>query len=189
MRLFFGVPVDEAVRERVAEFQDRLKRVAEKVNWVQPANFHLTLRFLGETPADRVPQVADAADGVWSSVAPGEGVLRGVGAFPNPRSPRVAWVGLTDGAEVLRGLAKALDAALQASLGLAPEGRELVPHLTIGRVQQPRRDPALEAAIAELASAEAGSFTISRLVLYQSTLRPGGPIYTPVRTYDAQPAA
>jgi 2'-5' RNA ligase len=185
MRLFFGVPVDEAVRERVAELQQRLKAGAGKVSWEQPAKFHFTLRFLGEMPEERVPKVAEAADGVWAAARPGQVVLRGIGAFPTPRSPRVIWVGVGKGAEVIGGLEQALSAALEEAIRFPREKRGYAPHLTIGRVRVPRRDPGLEAAIAELADAEAGQFDVSQFVLYQSILGPGGSVYRVMRLYDA----
>ena len=189
MRLFFGVPVDEVVRERVAELQQQLKSAAGKVNWVQPANYHFTLRFIGEVAEDRVEATANAADKAWESAKPGRVVLRGCGAFPNPRSPRVVWVGVVEGAEVIRGLEEPLSAALKRNLRIAREDRKFVAHLTIGRVRVPRRDPGLEQALGELAQAEAGEFDVRSFVLYQSILRPGGPIYQPVRVYEAPTAS
>jgi len=185
MRLFFGVPVDEPVRERVAELQERLKAAAGKVSWEQPAKFHFTLRFLGEMPEERVLRIAEAADTVWAVARPGQVVLRGIGAFPSPRSPRVIWVGVAEGAEVIGGLEKALSAALVEAIRFPREKRTFTPHLTIGRVRVPRRDPGLEAAIADLADAAVGRFDVSRLVLYQSILGPSGSVYRVVKAYDA----
>jgi 2'-5' RNA ligase len=185
MRLFFGVPVDETVRERVAELQRRLKLAAGKVTWEQPAKYHFTLRFLGEVAEERVPKVARAAEGVWAAAQPGRVVLRGIGAFPSPRNPRVIWVGVAEGVEVIAGLERALSAALQEGVRLPREKRAFTPHLTIGRIRVPRRDPGLEAAIAELAEAEAGVFHVKQLVLYESILGPGGSVYRIVKAYEA----
>ncbi len=186
MRLFFGVPVDETVRERVAELQQQLKAAAGKVTWERPAKFHFTLRFLGDMSEERVAKIAEAASGVWESAQPGQVVLRGIGAFPNPRSPRVVWVGVVEGAEVLGGLEKALSAALEKAVRFPREKRAFSPHLTIGRVRVQRRDPGLEAAIGRLADAEAGTFAVKQFVLYQSILGPGGSVYQVLRTYEAQ---
>jgi RNA 2',3'-cyclic 3'-phosphodiesterase len=186
MRLFFGVPISEEARARITELRRQLEPAAGKVSWVQPANCHFTLRFLGEVPEARVPQVAEAGDGIWAQVGSGRVALRGVGAFPSLRTVRVMWVGLTEGQETLAALERALSDALAAGPGVAREKRPFTAHLTIGRVREPRRNPELEAALARLADVDVGSFVVNQFVLFQSTLRPTGPIYGAVRTYEAR---
>lgn len=185
MRLFFGVPVDDVVRGRVAELQGRLKATGAKVKWVEPANFHFTLRFIGEVPDEDVDQVAAAAEGAWGETAPQDVSLRGVGTFPHLRRPRVVWVGVRQGGEVIEKLYEALNANLERALGLEPEGKPFTPHLTIGRVKVPRPDPALADGVAGMTEAEAGVFRPAAFVLYQSQLTRSGPIYRALKTYGA----
>jgi len=185
MRLFFGLPIDEGVRNRVRIAQDRLRPVAGKVKWVEPANLHLTLRFVGETPDTDAERVAAAAQGVGDGVLPVSLALRGVGAFPTPARPRVVWVGLGRGAEALAGVSRDLNARLQEALGLPPEARPFAPHLTVGRVKEPAPSRALATAIEELRDEDFGEFVAVRFMLYHSTLTPRGPIYRVLREYGA----
>ncbi|MBM3475372.1 MAG: RNA 2',3'-cyclic phosphodiesterase [Armatimonadetes bacterium] len=184
MRLFFGLPVDEAVRNHVETAQNRLRSVAGKVKWVEAANFHFTLCFIGEAP--EAGPVAEAAEGAEEGLLPVSLALRGVGAFPDPRRPRVIWVGLERGGEALAALSRRLSDRLAAALGLPPEPRGFVPHLTIGRVKTPPTDDALARLIDELQGEDFGEFVAATFALYDSTLTPRGPIYRAVRTYGAR---
>jgi len=172
-------------RERVAELQGDLKTTRAQVKWVEPANFHFTLRFLGEVPDEEVEGVAEAAAGTWGTRAPSSVSLRGVGCFPNVRRPRVIWVGVHEGGERLQELHEALGERLKCALGIEPEGKPFSPHLTIGRVKAPPADTALAQAIAQVSEAEAGAFRLDSFVLYQSVLQRGGPVYHVLRAYGA----
>jgi len=92
LRLFCAVEIDETVRRRLLEFQDEL-RGAAGIKWVAPENLHITIKFLGDVEASRVPRVAAALAEAASSVPPFEISIRGAGAFPGLSRPRVVWVG------------------------------------------------------------------------------------------------
>ena len=185
MRLFFGIFISNDVRERVESAQRQLRSAGEKVKWVEPTNLHITLRFIGDVPDAEAERVGQAAEGSWDGVPVTPCVFRGVGAFPNPRRPRVVWVGLSEGRETLTGLHANLSGRLQERLGLPTESREFVPHLTIGRVKAPPRSDALAKLIGGLGAEEFGSFFPDRFALCESTLTPRGPIYRVLRSYAA----
>lgn len=172
-------------RKRVAELQGGLRTTGAQVKWVEPANFHFTLRFLGEVPDEEVEGVAEAAAATWGTRAPSRVSLRGAGCFPNVRRPRVIWVGVSEGRERLQELHEALGERLKCALSIEPEGKPFSPHLTIGRVKAPPADTALAQAIAQLSEAEAGGFQLDRFVLYESVLRRSGPVYRVLRAYGA----
>jgi RNA 2',3'-cyclic 3'-phosphodiesterase len=99
-----------------------------------PAPEHLTLLFLGEIPAERVPPIVEALTPIGASIAPFDLTLDGVGAFPSPERPRVVWTGATDGAEALARLAGEVRRAL-AKEGEPGRRDAFVPHLTLFRVR------------------------------------------------------
>ncbi len=189
MRLFFGIPVDDDTRRRAPNVQERLRDIAGKVNWVEPANLHLTLRYIGDVPDEDVTRVAEAAEGCWREAVPDTVALQGVGVFPNPRQPRVIWVGLSEGGELLDRLHEALNDRLEAKLHMERERRKFTPHLTIGRVKTPPTGDGLTRAIKELADVNVGAFLASSFVLYESTLTRHGPVYSVIRKYAAQDPA
>jgi 2'-5' RNA ligase len=151
--------------------------------WVHLANLHLTVRFLGDTPLDVVPDVALAVeDAIGGSGVRGfEVVLEGAGVFPGLRKPRALWLGIAQGATSLGSLAGVLGPALEA-LGWAHDGRPYRPHLTVARLDSTSIADG-GAVAAELERAAAGwrtSFVADRVILYRSHLGGGPPRYDPI---------
>ena len=102
---------------------------------VPPENWHITLRFVGEAEELIIDRLARELDEHMERV---QGVVRcsGIGAFPRPRRASVVYVSIIDEAGVLDRLAAESEDACRA-VGLEPEGRPFVPHLTIARVRPP----------------------------------------------------
>jgi 2'-5' RNA ligase len=177
LRLFYAVPVPAKARSRVGELIDHVQKGVgdgtARIRWVRVDGLHLTLRFLGATPARRKPALEAAADTVASGMTPFEVQLSGGGAFPSLARPRSLWVGVADGADRLAALA---DALTQASLeeGQHLETRPFAAHLTIGRTDGVRLGPAAAHALAAAASELDVRFAADRVVLFRSQLG-GGP--------------
>ena len=136
LRLFFAVPVPAAARARVGELIELVQRDVgdgtARIRWVRVDGLHLTLRFLGPTPEDRVAPLEASADALARILAPFEVELSGGGAFPSLERPRSLWVGVRDGADRLASLADGLTAAA-GQCGLVLDTRPFAAHLTIGR--------------------------------------------------------
>lgn len=179
--MFIAVELGPAVRRAVEEIQASLRAATTDVSWVRPENFHLTLKFLGATPAEKVGSVEQAVARAVSAVQPFEVELRGVGAFPNPSRARVVWVGLAPERPLVQ-LAGRIEDEL-AALGFAREARPFAAHVTMGRRREPRRNEALQQKLGELAGAGGARAGVTEAVLMLSQLRPSGPIYTPVGRY------
>lgn len=135
-RLFIGVPLTEEARVRI---EAHLRRTMPDGIPGRPgpaANWHLTLRFLGASTADQraavVRHLRAAPLGAAFDVGFG-----GLGAFSRPRSARVLWIGLTEGVERLKALARIAEDAARGA-GFAPEEKPFKPHLTLSRIQPPR---------------------------------------------------
>jgi 2'-5' RNA ligase len=178
MRAFVAVKVADAVRGRLAEVREELRRADADVKWVDEASLHLTLKFLGWVEDEAVAKLTD----LLAAEAPRWPALRldyaGVGAFPERGAPRVVWAGCSGDVETLGALAAAVERAAEA-VGVPREGRPFKPHLTIGRVKSPRNVKRLQAALPKFRDTPFGSDTVTEVVLFESTLRPQGPIYTP----------
>lgn len=150
--------------------------------WVAPGNLHLTLKFLGQLERERLTRVAAALADVAAGAGPFELAVRGLGAFPTPTRPRVIWVGTDTGGAEAATLAERIDAAL-APIGFVPESRRFTAHVTLGRVREPRRDPALTAAVAVGEGLGFGSFRVESVALMRSDLSPQGARYTPLGSW------
>ncbi len=176
MRLFLAINLPPAERDRLQRAAGALRAARLPVRWVNADALHLTLKFLGEVPEERAGAVAQAADAVARSYAPFHLELRGLGAFPNVRNPRVVWVGVHAPPELGR-MAEDLEAAM-AALGFPREARPFSPHLTLGRAERDaragdfRRLGELAAKFDYATSLEAGSIDLMR-----SHLSPRGARY------------
>ena len=179
-RAFIAVELDEGFRAR--ELLPELERTGADIKLVEPPNIHATLKFLGETPEDLVDGIVGVMEASVKGISPFEVRFQGMGAFPNPRSIRVVWVGV-QGAEPLGRMARALDEGLEAS-GFQKEARGFSPHITLGRVRTPRRWGSLPALLERYADTEFGSMRIERIALKKSVLGPRGPAYTTVREVE-----
>ena len=178
MRIFLAVFPPPAVQEAAFRTVERLRRAEDGVSWVKRENLHYTLRFMGELGERGVTRALEAARRAVQGRVPFAATLGQVGAFPNARRARVLWLGLSEGADPLLGLARTLERALRAQ-GFDPADRHFTPHLTIGRVRRGDADwqARLDALTADPAHAWAPTFTVDRIQVVQSTLSPQGSIY------------
>ncbi len=179
VRAFVSVHLPDSLRQEVAASLSGLRASGADVKWVEPSNLHLTLKFLGNIEGCQVSALKEALGLSIRGMVPFQLQLEGLGAFPRTTSPRVIWVGVSVGEKELTELAQAVEGAC-AGLGFAAEDRPFSAHLTVGRV---RSREGLASLIKKLQVAEFRASTlapINRVILFQSTLSPKGPTYTPL---------
>jgi 2'-5' RNA ligase len=177
IRTFVAVEISPAVRQRAESLIEKLRAAGADVKWVQPANLHVTLKFLGDVDAGEVHRVCQAVERAAGEAAPFEFEVRGAGAFPNANRPRTVWLGIAAGKQELIELAGRIEPALE-KLGFRREARAYQPHLTIGRVR--RGGPGvveLGRRIGEHADFEMGRTAVSEVVVFSSHLDRSGPTY------------
>jgi 2'-5' RNA ligase len=180
VRIFVALDIPEAVRAAIRDLAEKLRPLCRNARWVRIENAHVTLKFIGEVPPEKVA----AVKAVLAPIRlrdPLEMEFRDVGFFPDAKRPRVFWAGIAAGAE-LGELAAAVETALEP-LGIAREQRAFSPHLTIARFESPYRLDRLRAAIAAAGPLEFGSTVAKEFHLYQSVLKRGGAEYTRLATY------
>jgi 2'-5' RNA ligase len=183
VRSFVAVEIPDAIRSEVGRLQQDLKRSAEGVRWVRPDRMHLTLVFLGEVENDYAEPAAGPLAEACGEHGAFEAALGGLGAFPNPSRARVAWVGMKQGGDALVRLQASVSRALEG-MGYQPERRRFSPHLTLGRLRMP-------GDVSRLVGRDFSGtrFTVERVTLFKSVLRPEGPQYTRLADFPlAQPA-
>ena len=132
VRLFVAVAIPDAVKERLAAFQETLRATDAHVNWTRADGIHITLKFLGEVESDRVPEIGCVAIGhAVNGFSPFTLQAAGTGMFPNASKPRVAWVGLGGETKKLVHLQRRVEAEFEA-IGFPHEKRAFTPHVTLG---------------------------------------------------------
>lgn len=186
LRTFIAIELNEPLRIAIGRVQSKLKRQTPpgSVKWVAPDGIHLTLKFLGDTPASRVPEVVAALEQACAGAQPFQFSVEGRGCFPNFRRPRVIWVAVREKGQALAQLQAAVERYV-APLGWPTEERGFSPHLTLGRVNR-NAGPALEAvvgaAVEGLVVEQIGTQWVEAVSLIRSDLRPTGAVYTTLAT-------
>ncbi|MGD0016850.1 MAG: RNA 2',3'-cyclic phosphodiesterase [Verrucomicrobiia bacterium] len=191
IRAFIAIDIPEDVRAAITEAQARLKRanLSVKVSWTKIDNVHLTLQFLGYAEEPVVPKISEALAVVAGQHEPFNLRVKGVGAFPSEKRPRVLWVGCADAEGKLKTLARAVQEAMQ-QFGFEPEHREFSAHLTLGRIKPapmksgiPKPDDALTRALDSIKDTKFGTMHVDAIHLFQSQLHPEGSIYTKLSSH------
>ena len=181
MRLFLAINLPAEVRRALDSATRPLRDVAPRLKWVAAERVHLTVRFLGEQPIERLPEIRTVIDAATARHAEAPLALGGLGAFPNFRRARVVWLGVAPDPR-LELLHHDVDDAC-VGLGLEPEGRAFRPHVTLARVPD-RADESELRALHRLAR----SFhfekhvDVSSVDLMASELAPEGPRYRLLHT-------
>jgi 2'-5' RNA ligase len=170
-----AVLLPDDLRQRLETAIERLRPHAADVAWVAPANLHVTLKFLGRVDESRAPALAEALAASLAGQRAFDVGVRGLGAFPSPTRPRVLWAGLEDATGGLAALAERVDACC-GGLGFPREARAFAAHVTLGRVREPRRQPALGEALAR--AGDFGRLRVERVSLMRSELSPRGARYS-----------
>ncbi len=175
LRLFVGLSLPDGVIARLAMLSSGLPGA----NWVEPANLHITLRFIGEVQESQAEEVDYLLAGIEAEALPVE--LAGLGTFGEGAKAQALWVRVTPSPGLAHLQAKVESACVRA--GLVPEGRKFTPHVTLARLNKPQ--PArLQTYIEANNLFSAGPFAVDRFTLFESRLGKGGAVYIPQVYYD-----
>lgn len=168
LRLFVAIDLPEEIKAAI----HALRCPISGAKWVDEAQLHLTLRFIGDADDDLLHRITTGLSGIMA--APFSLAMMGVGCFPPKRNPKVLWVGV-DKNEALSNLQNAVEKVLLQS-GLEPEIRSFSPHITIARLKETSA-----ALLAPFLQKNNGFttpfFPVTEFVLYSSTLAPQGAIH------------
>ena len=194
MRIFIGIDLDPEVRARIGRFLEGVEGFAPDARWVRPESLHITLKFIGEQPPERVEAITERLRRVEGNAF--EIRAGGYGFFPTAKAPRVFWIGIHTGPRLAE-LAESIDIAT-AELGIPREDRPYSPHLTLARAGAGRgsgspkghkgdwsnaKFAVLEKRLAGIGELDFGTMTANEFILYQSHLSPGGSKYTKLQRF------
>ena len=186
MRLFASVDLD-GLADAVAGVQEPLSGLSG-VRLTDPAQAHVTMKFLGEGDHDVGAVVAALERAVADADVGGaddggfEATFEGVGAFPSESYIRVVWLGVERGAGELTALHRRIEAEATA-LGYDADDHDFTPHVTLARVDDASSKGAVQSFL-ETANPEVGPLRVEELRLTESTPTPDGPEYRTVARID-----
>ena len=179
MRTFIAIELPNGIKNQIGQVQAPLKETKAFVSWVKPGNIHVTLKFLGEVPEEKIDQVFSATEKAVEGAKRFTMSLKGMGAFPDFRRPRVIWVGAGSGTEELSQIANKIEEEME-KIGFPREKRGFSPHFTIGRVKSPKNIEKLMELV-KSSDFQTEKIEVNEVVVMKSQLHPAGAIYTPLR--------
>ncbi|HET6349246.1 MAG TPA: RNA 2',3'-cyclic phosphodiesterase [Candidatus Krumholzibacteria bacterium] len=182
MRLFVAVTFPDSIRAAIQSAIDHFPVSDPPWRWAAPENWHLTLKFLGETSSDRLQPLIAALDDERLRHHSFDMELGAFGAFPNLRAPRVLFYNVEQGAAELERLATGVDHAVRSATGLALESRRFHAHATVARVKD-RLAPDVSARLARVPALTAPVTRVAGFELVESRLQRTGAVYSTVKEF------
>jgi 2''-5'' RNA ligase len=182
-RLFIGVPVSSMKAiQKVESWKNNTQIRLNKINWVKPENWHITLYFLGDTPDEKVDVLKQIIDQSFSDVAAFSSKLEGVGVFPNRRDPNVLWIGLNSLQNILPAHQQLGELLRQNDFSF--DQKPLKPHLTIARMKFLADKAIIDTLASDYGQTVFDTMNINKVILFESLLTPQGPIYKALYTKE-----
>ncbi len=185
IRTFIAIDLPPAIKHEldliVQSFKEKISKNA--VKWIKIENIHLTLKFLGDTPLEKIPKIKQELATLSNNIHPFSLTIENLGVFPGFSKPRVVWIGCMEENPQemnLVNLHKEVEAGM-SKIGFAPDNKQFNPHLTLVRLSN-NASPAEVKQVSEvvkLASIKSpGRFQVDSIHLYQSDLNPQGAKYS-----------
>ena len=187
LRAFIAVEIPRDIQEVVCNATLPLQKgIGSAIRWVPMENMHLTLTFLGDVSPSKIEMLSEMLRSEASLFDCFDQSLSGLGSFPNPKRPRVIYIGIQAPA-TLDALQRGIESASRR-LGYESRERAFSPHLTIGRARHASRvttseQQSIRRALEETRIDLLGTARVDSVHLYRSDLKPTGSVYT--RLYSA----
>jgi 2'-5' RNA ligase len=181
IRSFIAIELPEEVKSGLHRLQAELTLPQYSfVKCVAPQGIHITLKFLGNVPSQKITEITKVMEHASRGVSSFQLQITDVGAFPNMRQPRVLWVGIKGELDKLAAWQKRIDDGL-VPLGFTRETRPFTPHLTLARVRE-NCSPGDRRGLGELVTKTHVeidyAITVNSLSLIKSQLLPTGAVYS-----------
>jgi 2'-5' RNA ligase len=184
MRLFIAIDLPDEWKTALEQLQSSIEWLGRGVKWTQSRGMHLTLKFLGDVPDEKINDVIAALERACEGTAAFKMRMKGTGCFPSPKRPRVYWAGLNGGKPLLT-LQERVEKEIEP-LGFPREKRDFTPHLTIARIKEPIGKDRITRAVLDY-ELESEPVQVTEVLLMQSILKPAGAEYRPQTHIQLKP--
>lgn len=179
-RLFVGARVSVQTANALAHCAEQLARRARDANidikWVAPANYHVTLKFLGWAQPEVIEALDDQLAAAVAGLAPFKLRTARLGAFPSLDKASVLWAGIDEPTGALAALAATIEVAA-TGIGFAAEPRTFHPHVTLGRTRETR---SLKDVVLPMSEQMFSDTRIEGVTLFESETKSSGSVYTEI---------
>jgi 2'-5' RNA ligase len=181
LRLFIGIKITPSSEIWTALRELKQQLSESEINWVKQENYHITLKFLGETPEYYINSIDIIIQQILYNIHKFDIELKGCDFF-GKKSPQIIWIGLHQ-VEKLIFLQRMFNKSLQ-ELGFTTETKAFIPHLTIGRIKKLKSSNSNFVKIIEKTSVKIiKPIEIKQVDLIQSKLEATGPVYKSIKSY------
>jgi 2'-5' RNA ligase len=180
-RLFVSVDLD-GLDEAFADVQDSFAE-ASGLNFTDPGQAHVTLKFLGDTDDDRIPALVDELETAVdeAGIEPFTVEFGGLGVFPSLDYISVVWVGTRRGGDELAALHETIEERTTA-MGFDAEDHEFTPHATLARMEHAGGKELVQERV-RTDDPDVGTLAVEEVRLKESVLGPDGPTYSTVERF------
>lgn len=176
MRLFLGLPASLSLKDQVSVL---LKEKPFKASWVKVENLHITLKFLGEVEEKKANKIIESFEEIVKPIKYRKLPFEGASAFPNEKRPRVLFLKFKEDPEIIN-YQKGIEERFSKE-GFEKEERDFKIHLTIARFKFPPDPEKFKKLLEKLSNEKIEPFEVSEIVLFESILKPEGPVYNPLK--------
>jgi 2'-5' RNA ligase len=180
-RTFIAIPVPPTPELLELFRRARGQLTGSGMKWVDPESLHLTLKFLGDTDERKIQEIRQQMEIAGSAFFKAKGKLTGLDYFSSQGNPSVLFSKIT-GLPGLEELVLRVDEAMETA-GFMLEKRKFRPHLTLARIKYLQDKGKFLDLIRQYRDIEIQSIEAEQMVLYESILRPEGPLYVPLYTF------
>lgn len=182
IRTFVGIKIGAGKRllEQLSQYKELFKD--ERINWVDAENFHLTLRFIGNTDKDQLYELVDRFEGIAGRINNFSFEIKGTGYFKSKGQPRVLFVKIHESEELKKLAGCVEESAVEA--GFHEELKPFRPHITLGRIKHLRNRLRFYSILDETPELEYQKVSVTEFIIYKSILLPDGPVYEPIRKFE-----
>jgi len=180
MRSFISVELPNELKKRIYASTSILQEIESGIKWVEEQNLHLTLKFLGWVEEKDTEKMINLTEEAARGLGSFKINFADLGTFPEGKSPRVIWIGITEGGERLKEITEKLEEKLSKA-GFRSEEREFSAHLTLGRVKDKKGVDLVVEKINQSKDQVFGELVVDHINIMKSTLTLKGPIYEKIK--------
>ena len=178
IRAFIAIPMPPRVRQRAVSIRERFSHCGAVISWVHEENVHLTIRFLGNVPEEKIESVQEGIRRAVAGTGPFRMEVEEIGVFPNIKYPRILWMGVREPTQTLIALENRISSEMEV-LGFPREEKVFSPHITLGRIKSLQgKNRFIQALHSPLQTLEGEKMTVEEVVLFRSELKRSGAMHT-----------
>ncbi len=173
MRLFIGIPLEEKLLNEINNLCKKFKNL-RKTRFVNKENFHITLKFIGETDEENIKPIINAMENAFANEENFFITTNRVSAFPSEKRAKVIWFNIDKNFERVKELYKKIEENLR-KINFFSDEKEYIPHITVARTKE-SKDISEEIKNMDFEFKS----KVTEIVLYQSILKTEGPVYNKI---------